>query len=58
MELGASIGETPAAVVKKCNYTIAMLSDPSVALSVSNSHFGFDYIILTSLTRMSYFGFS
>lgn len=35
-----------------------MLSDPSVALSVSNSHFGFDYIILTSLTGMSYFGFS
>ncbi|RVX23657.1 Glyoxylate/succinic semialdehyde reductase 1 [Vitis vinifera] len=34
VELGASIGETPAAVVKKCNYTIAMLSDPSVALSV------------------------
>ncbi|KAJ9697620.1 hypothetical protein PVL29_009445 [Vitis rotundifolia] len=34
VELGASIGETPAAVVKKCKYTIAMLSDPSVALSV------------------------
>ncbi|XP_054783372.1 glyoxylate/succinic semialdehyde reductase 1-like [Prosopis cineraria] len=31
---GASIGETPAAVVKKCKYTIAMLSDPSAALSV------------------------
>lgn len=42
VELGASIGETPAAVVKKCKYTIAMLSDPCVALSVSNSHFGFD----------------
>ncbi|RDY06652.1 Glyoxylate/succinic semialdehyde reductase 1 [Mucuna pruriens] len=31
---GASVGETPAAVVKKCKYTIAMLSDPSAALSV------------------------
>ncbi|XP_028774537.1 glyoxylate/succinic semialdehyde reductase 1 [Neltuma alba] len=31
---GASIGETPAAVVKKCKYTIAILSDPSAALSV------------------------
>ncbi|XP_054783318.1 glyoxylate/succinic semialdehyde reductase 1-like [Prosopis cineraria] len=31
---GASTGETPAAVVKKCKYTIAMLSDPSAALSV------------------------
>ncbi|KAK9281554.1 hypothetical protein L1049_004457 [Liquidambar formosana] len=34
VEHGASIGETPAAVVKKCKYTIAMLSDPSAALSV------------------------
>ncbi|GAV68410.1 NAD_binding_2 domain-containing protein [Cephalotus follicularis] len=32
--LGASIGETPAAVVKKCKFTIAMLSDPPAALSV------------------------
>ncbi|KAJ8560849.1 hypothetical protein K7X08_022709 [Anisodus acutangulus] len=31
---GASVGETPAAVVKKCKYTIAMLSDPAAALSV------------------------
>ncbi|GAB4841589.1 Putative oxidoreductase glyr1 [Ancistrocladus abbreviatus] len=31
---GASVGETPAAVIKKCKYTIAMLSDPSAALSV------------------------
>ncbi|KAK4268094.1 hypothetical protein QN277_024797 [Acacia crassicarpa] len=31
---GASIGETPAAVVKKCKYTIAILSDPPAALSV------------------------
>ncbi|KAM0940730.1 putative glyoxylate reductase [Dioscorea sansibarensis] len=31
---GASIEETPAAVIKKCKYTIAMLSDPSAALSV------------------------
>ncbi|KAF6168799.1 hypothetical protein GIB67_042106 [Kingdonia uniflora] len=30
----ASIGETPVAVVKKCKYTIAMLSDPFAALSV------------------------
>ncbi|GMP48794.1 hypothetical protein CsSME_00016030 [Camellia sinensis var. sinensis] len=34
VEHGASVAETPAAVVKKCNYTIAMLSDPSAALSV------------------------
>ncbi|KAF6156298.1 hypothetical protein GIB67_010107 [Kingdonia uniflora] len=34
VEHGASIGETPAAVVKKCKYTIAMLSNPSAALSV------------------------
>ncbi|RYR75112.1 hypothetical protein Ahy_A02g009788 isoform C [Arachis hypogaea] len=34
VEHGASIGETPAAVIKKCKYTIAMLSDPSAALSV------------------------
>ena len=34
MDLGASVGDTPAAVVKKCQYTIAMLSDPSAALSV------------------------
>ncbi|KAL0370919.1 UNVERIFIED_CONTAM: Glyoxylate/succinic semialdehyde reductase 1 [Sesamum angustifolium] len=31
---GATIGETPAAVIKKCKYTIAMLSDPAAALSV------------------------
>ncbi|KAJ3675347.1 hypothetical protein LUZ60_004389 [Juncus effusus] len=31
---GASIGETPASVIKKCRYTIAMLSDPPAALSV------------------------
>ncbi|KAI3880311.1 hypothetical protein MKX03_011044 [Papaver bracteatum] len=34
VQYGASIGETPAAVVKKCKYTIAMLSDPSAALAV------------------------
>ncbi|KAF8036038.1 hypothetical protein BT93_C1909 [Corymbia citriodora subsp. variegata] len=34
VEHGASVGETPAAVVKKCEYTIAMLSDPAAALSV------------------------
>lgn len=31
---GASLGETPAAVVEKCKYTIGMLADPSAALSV------------------------
>ena len=44
MEIGASVGETPAAVVKKCKYTIAMLSDPSAALSV-----GFYFMLLSSL---------
>ncbi|XP_027113028.1 glyoxylate/succinic semialdehyde reductase 1-like [Coffea arabica] len=34
VEHGASVGETPAAVVKKCKYTIGMLSDPAAALSV------------------------
>ncbi|VFQ86350.1 unnamed protein product [Cuscuta campestris] len=34
VKLGASLGETPAAVVKKCKYTIGMLADPSAALSV------------------------
>nr|GMD69177.1 glyoxylate/succinic semialdehyde reductase 1 [Ipomoea batatas] len=34
VEHGASVGETPAAVVKKCKYTIGMLSDPPAALSV------------------------
>lgn len=34
VELGASIGETPAAVVKKCKLIIAMLSDPAATLSV------------------------
>ncbi|KVI03760.1 6-phosphogluconate dehydrogenase, C-terminal-like protein [Cynara cardunculus var. scolymus] len=33
-EHGASVGESPAAVVKKCKYTIGMLSDPPAALSV------------------------
>ncbi|KAH9313307.1 hypothetical protein KI387_028342, partial [Taxus chinensis] len=31
---GASIGNTPAEVAKKCKYTIAMLADPPAALSV------------------------
>lgn len=44
MEIGASVGENPAAVVKKCKYTIAMLSDPSAALSV-----GFIFMLLSSL---------
>uniref|UniRef100_A0A5B7ARJ2 Glyoxylate/succinic semialdehyde reductase 1 n=1 Tax=Davidia involucrata TaxID=16924 RepID=A0A5B7ARJ2_DAVIN len=34
VEHGASVAKTPAAVVQKCKYTIAMLSDPSAALSV------------------------
>ncbi|KAL3517919.1 hypothetical protein ACH5RR_020508 [Cinchona calisaya] len=34
VEHGASVGETPAAVVKKCKYTIGMLSDPAAPLSV------------------------
>ncbi|KAK4747163.1 hypothetical protein SAY87_026200 [Trapa incisa] len=34
VEHGATVGETPAAVVKKCKYTIAMLSDPAAALAV------------------------
>lgn len=34
VEHGASVGATPAEVVKKCKYTIGMLSDPSAALSV------------------------
>ncbi|XP_024361826.1 glyoxylate/succinic semialdehyde reductase 1 [Physcomitrium patens] len=32
---GASIGSSPADVVKKCSITIAMLADPSVAISVA-----------------------
>lgn len=36
MEHGATVEKTPAAVVKKCKYTIAMLSDPSAAISVSD----------------------
>lgn len=34
VEHGASVGATPAEVVKKCRYTIGMLSDPPAALSV------------------------
>lgn len=34
VEHGASIGQTPGAVLNKCKYTIAMLSDPAAALSV------------------------
>ncbi|KAG2693933.1 hypothetical protein I3760_08G118200 [Carya illinoinensis] len=47
VENGASIGETPAAVVKKCKCTIAMLSDPSAALSVCN--FGKGYIDMSTV---------
>ncbi|EXC20589.1 Putative oxidoreductase [Morus notabilis] len=34
VEYGASTAESPAAVVKKCKYTFAMLSNPVAALSV------------------------
>ncbi|KAK6645823.1 hypothetical protein PHAVU_L001681 [Phaseolus vulgaris] len=34
VQYGASVGERPATVVKKCKYTIAMLSDPPAALSI------------------------
>lgn len=40
VKLGASIGETPAAVAKKCKIIVAMLSDPSAALSVGVFHVG------------------
>lgn len=43
VEYGASVCETPAEVIKKCKYTIAMLSDPSAALSVFES-FCFFYV--------------
>jgi glyoxylate/succinic semialdehyde reductase len=36
--LGATVRETPASVIAKCNYTILMLSDPSAALSVKTRH--------------------
>ncbi|AEE77022.1 glyoxylate reductase 1 [Arabidopsis thaliana] len=34
VEHGASVCESPAEVIKKCKYTIAMLSDPCAALSI------------------------
>uniref|UniRef100_A0A0D6QZE7 6-phosphogluconate dehydrogenase NADP-binding domain-containing protein n=1 Tax=Araucaria cunninghamii TaxID=56994 RepID=A0A0D6QZE7_ARACU len=34
VEYGASVGQTPAEIVKKCKYTIAILADPAAALSV------------------------
>lgn len=34
VEHGALVCESPAEVIKKCKYTIAMLSDPCAALSV------------------------
>ena len=36
VEHGATAAESPAAVVKKCRYTFAMLSDPQAVLSVSD----------------------
>lgn len=47
VEHGATVGETPAAVIKKCKYTIAMLSDPAAALSVS-------YALLSGVITISY----
>ncbi|XP_068657925.1 glyoxylate/succinic semialdehyde reductase 1-like [Aristolochia californica] len=34
VEQGASIGETPTIVIKKCKYTIVVLSDPAATLSI------------------------
>jgi len=42
VQYGASVGERTATVVKKCKYTIAMLSDPPAALSVSCGEYYFD----------------
>ncbi|KAK1285940.1 Glyoxylate/succinic semialdehyde reductase 1 [Acorus calamus] len=36
VESGAFVEETPAAVIKKCKYTIDMLSDPSATLSIND----------------------
>ncbi|KAK9053711.1 hypothetical protein SSX86_024785 [Deinandra increscens subsp. villosa] len=36
-EHGASVGESFAAVTKKCKYTIGMLSDPAAALSICDA---------------------
>lgn len=36
MAHGATVGESPAEVVKKCKITFGMLADPPAALSVSN----------------------
>ncbi|CAN6719955.1 unnamed protein product [Malus baccata var. baccata] len=41
VEHGASVAETPAEVVRKCKYTIAMLSDPSAALSAIKERGGY-----------------
>ncbi|KAM1320526.1 hypothetical protein PS2_013316 [Malus domestica] len=51
VEHGASVAETPAEVVRKCKYTIAMLSDPSAALSVV---FGKDGILEQICAGKSY----
>lgn len=53
VEHGASVGETPAAVVKKCKYTIGMLSDPAAALSVSPRNFTSSKHIVDTWTLIS-----
>lgn len=55
VEQGASIGSTPAEVVKKCNYTIAILSDPPAALSVV---FGKDGVLEQMCTGKGYIDMS
>ncbi|KAL9227513.1 hypothetical protein vseg_003194 [Gypsophila vaccaria] len=55
VEHGASVGETPAAVVSKCKYTIAMLSDPSAVLSVA---FGKDGVVEACGNGKSYIDMS
>lgn len=55
VELGASIGSTPAEVVKKCKYVIAMLSDPPAALSVV---FGKDGVLEQVCTGKGYIDMS
>lgn len=55
VEQGASIGSTPAEVVKKCKYIIAMLSDPPAALSVV---FGKDGVLEQVCTGKGYIDMS
>lgn len=55
VEQGASMGSTPAEVVKKCKYIIAMLSDPPAALSVV---FGKDGVLEQMCTGKGYIDMS